>query len=99
MSDWYICVDKRDLQFPTPNENLIEKYVLYMSLEQKWTSDGGIWHKMGGEVETAVQQVTQSQDTLVTALLAVLSLSLLPSHHYSSDTITIFHCTQKLWIR
>ena len=76
MSDRYICVDKRDIQFPTPNENLIEKYVLYVSLEQKWTSDGGIWHKMGGEVETAVQQVTQSQDSLVTALVSLLLLSL-----------------------
>ena len=52
-----------------------------MSFEQKWTSDGGIWRKMCREVETAVQQVTQSQDSLVTALvsLLLLSLSLLPS--------------------
>ena len=51
-------------------------------LRQNLTYDTGIWHKhkMGGEVETAVQQVTQSQDTLVTALVSLLlSLSLLPS--------------------
>ena len=48
-----------------------------MSVQQKLTSyNTAIWHKIGGEVETAVQQVTQSQDSLVTALVSLLLLSL-----------------------